>query len=348
MTVNQSYLIIGMYDQYVSFESDEKCEIMYIKDHYKDWIIDDTPAVSWHVKSVVDLEEYNLLKKINYSPYIIFRACPAHISFLENMCVIYCDDIFENYILVVKQNEHQILVVKKCVTTNKREIRIIGHIINEIIALNSYFKGYKKVHAAACQINGKGVLIQGEKRAGKTTLLTQLLINGALFLNNDITRIFEKSIDDFEIYAWPSKVNIGLGTLNDCETLKENLLNISPDFDEMIFNPDDGKWEFSRNYFVSSMKAEKILTSKLTCIIKPCFSINNKKCIIEQVNEFDWNDILSPICDTWLPIIDSHCFDIENNSFNFKTPRIPIYKFEYGPSYTNPGKYICEFISRQF
>ena len=119
---------------------------MYIKDEYKDWIIDGISEVGWHVKSVVDLEEYNLLKKINYSPYIIFRACPAHISFFENMCVIYCDDIFENYILVVKQNEHQVLVVKKCVTTNKREIRIIGHIINEIIALNSYFMGYKKVH----------------------------------------------------------------------------------------------------------------------------------------------------------------------------------------------------------
>ena len=263
MTVNLSSLFIKMYDQYVTFESDEKCEIIYIKDHYKDWIINDTHTVSWHVKSMVDFEQYNLLKKIHYSPYVIFRACPAHISFLGNMCVIYCDDIFENYILVVKQNEHQVLVVKKCVTTNKREIRIIGHIINEIIALNSYFKGYKKVHAAACQINGKGVLIQGEKRAGKTTLLMQLLINGALFLNNDITRIFEKSIDDFEIYAWPSKVNIGLGTLNDCETLKENLLNISPDLDEMFFNPDDGKWEFSRNYFLSSMKAEKILTSKL-------------------------------------------------------------------------------------
>lgn len=344
--VNQEYFLsVKLYRQTVKFVTDQIAEYEYIYRTYNDWVCSDIQGNIWEISSRVDPDAYIQLKKLSYKPHIIFRTCPAHIAYVDSYIAIYCDDIFLDYIFVVHLNKKKISIFKRHENIIYSDMRFVGHIIDEVIALKSYFGGYKKVHAAACEIDGKGVLIQGEKGAGKTTLLLHLLLNGASFLNNDITRL-SRHFDELKIHAWPSKVNIGIGTIEDNNSFK-HLIDINEvRMKDVRMNQDDNKLEFFRDAFIHIVGCNSIRSSILKCIVRPHFSTDNEECVIVKSPNITIDELLSPICDTWLPIVSEKDLQHENCKKHFEMIKVPIFDFYYGTSKTEPGKQLIEFIKQ--
>ncbi len=65
------------------------------------------------------------------------------------------------------------------------EYSYIRNLVREPIAAKYIESGYITMHASACSINDKGILMPGLKGAGKSTLLTHLLESGANYIGND-------------------------------------------------------------------------------------------------------------------------------------------------------------------
>jgi hypothetical protein len=73
-------------------------------------------------------------------------------------------------------------------------------------------RGLFVVHAGAVRVGGRGVLICGPKRAGKTTLVCALAETaGAEFIAND--RVYVGAVEErLRLQGWPMSVRIGIGT----------------------------------------------------------------------------------------------------------------------------------------
>ena len=144
---NQEHsLSIKLYGQVIKFVTDQMVEYEYIYRTYNDWICCDVQDNMWEISSCVNPYVYVQLRKMSYEAHIIFRACPAHIAYADSYIAIYCDDIFLDYILVVHLNKKKISIFKRHDNIIYSDMRFVGHIIDEVIALQSYFEGYKKVH----------------------------------------------------------------------------------------------------------------------------------------------------------------------------------------------------------
>ncbi len=105
---------------------------------------------------------------------------PTWISGDQCKCVL---DTHLECIYVFDRTSDTISVVSK---RWRPAIRIaLFRVMREIASQRGLENGALHQHAAAASINGSGVLICGPKRAGKTTLLSQLLQAGAHYIAND-------------------------------------------------------------------------------------------------------------------------------------------------------------------
>jgi len=92
------------------------------------------------------------------------------------------------------------------------------------------------IHAAALAKDGKGVLIPGFTRSGKTTLSIALLRGGFQFLSDD-RPFLKKNEDGFELLAFPEALDVTEQTLSFFPELRRSLNH--------IFNSERYKKEFS-------------------------------------------------------------------------------------------------------
>ena len=72
--------------------------------------------------------------------------------------------------------------------------------------INAMLASYQFLHATVVQINGVGVLIQGDSGIGKSEVALQLIKRGALFVADDAVEITNLGN---KIYARPSKITSG-------------------------------------------------------------------------------------------------------------------------------------------
>ena len=206
---------------------------------------------------------------------------------------------FENYQMIVCQEEPYIVILKKdetiCITTslNKNKIRLFSRIILEMLFRIKYLQGFKLIHAACVEINGKGVLICGEKHRGKTTLLLHLLASGkGKLVSND--KVFLNK-ETNEVQFVPLVVRVGQGTVNNFKQIDLNgsfvrISDSEKQHEKPLFGND--KWEMTPHELVGIFGTEYIDTTTFDYLISA--HINEEKlCMVEDyvdVLQFDlWN-----------------------------------------------------------
>lgn len=120
--------------------------------------------------------------------------------------IFYCD--VEPYYIVSSYDK--LYVIINCETHSAQ--RLYFRVMMEFILRAKELMGYHLIHAASVKINGKGILICGNKGSGKTTLLSHLLRSGcAEFIAND--KVFLSS-DLSQIEYYPLAARVGEGTVN--------------------------------------------------------------------------------------------------------------------------------------
>jgi len=75
-------------------------------------------------------------------------------------------------------------------------------------------RGLYLAHSGAVSFDGKGLLVCGESRSGKTTLVVHLVREGLNFLSDD--RCFlRRTASEFEVLSFPEEVNVYPGNVAD-------------------------------------------------------------------------------------------------------------------------------------
>ncbi len=79
--------------------------------------------------------------------------------------------------------------------------------------INQYMesRGWHSLHSGACRIGEHIVLIVGDSGAGKTTLISRLVLENATYIANE--RVFVRCSDsDVHVHGFPQTISVGLGT----------------------------------------------------------------------------------------------------------------------------------------
>ncbi len=118
----------------------------------------------------------------------------------EGMAVIQYDRI--EHILIIKDDTIFLYPNKEDLNYKYIPMRIV----RDLIYFNLIVNGFYEVHAASVSLNGKGIMLIGERGAGKTTLLFQLLRNPDIhFVSNDKTFL---NLNTMEMKGYPVSINI--------------------------------------------------------------------------------------------------------------------------------------------
>ncbi|MCU5106006.1 hypothetical protein OCA21_09115 [Bacillus cereus] len=145
------------------------------------------------------------VKHVNYKEYSIYQA-------LDSSEVIYIVNKYEQKIyFVISENINN---------------SIAGFALSRFIKNISRYRLDRKkllpLHSAAVDYNGNGILVSGNKFAGKTTTLSNLLeIENINLVSNDIISIDEH----LNVYGWPQAVSVRFSTIKLNSILKTYLLN---------------------------------------------------------------------------------------------------------------------------
>ena len=94
------------------------------------------------------------------------------------------------------------------------EVPHTEHVVKYPLRVVLRLAGFAQVHAAACSFEGRGLLLLGPRRSGKSTLLFQLLNRGARFVASDMSFVRER-----RVIAFPHMLRIAAGTIGDNATL---------------------------------------------------------------------------------------------------------------------------------
>lgn len=98
----------------------------------------------------------------------------------------------------------------------------IRNLVREPFAARYIKLGYVAMHAAACSINGQGILFPGNKGAGKSTLLIHLLESGARFIANDAVLCgVERNV--VELVTYPQCVRLSEETVKNSTLLSTGI-----------------------------------------------------------------------------------------------------------------------------
>ena len=96
----------------------------------------------------------------------------------------------------------------------------IRNLVREPIVAQYQELRYVTLHASACSINDKGILMPGPKGAGKSTLMIHLLENGANFIGNDGV-LCKRENNSIVLTAIPQSVRLTKETIRNSRILSD-------------------------------------------------------------------------------------------------------------------------------
>ena len=175
----------------------------------------------------------------------------------------------------------------------KENIRILSSDIEELVLLSgisviSYFdrriiaSGNHILHAASCNYLNKGLLIAGDKFAGKTSVLMSLLFNGGKMMSNDRTYLL----------SYPHRLQIAARASRRIKIGLETCKLYSP-LQDYVRCHDMGEEEDCRDKKIVFYNLEKILgfgtktISDLDMVIIPELSSSESRTCLSEINTSD-------------------------------------------------------------
>lgn len=251
-------------------------------------------------------------------------------------CKLAIDDKNEYYI---SDNDNYIVYTdKNNVTINVKETEEFDYqllrIIREFIYRVEQDNGKTFMHGAACECNGEGLVIIGNKASGKTSLLTYFLSCGAGYLAND--RLFlSKNENEIVVQGFPIPMRISYESINKFgEKIKPEYFYRNQRFsiDKALVTPLELSWIFN-------IKVYDYL--KLRAIIIPNIKINGEGVLVEKINIGDVIETLSDNCyspfdesrkNEWIVKCEKSKDEIAIEAMDMiqRICRYPIYKVTYG------------------
>lgn len=197
--------------------------------------------------------------------------------------------------------------IKIYVDLRKKEVFISGekiygifqYVFETLLSISIEHNHGIQIHAACCEWKGKGYIITGKSGGGKTTLLFNMIKEGAKFHSNDRVAIF-KETEGYVAYSIPIPVNVPINTLRTLGDWKNEKVVKSAENDTKIrFLVKDLEKLFGDKRIVKTKIEEFII----------CNYDKNKSSEVEIISEniYDNLEILSPYDENhpkWLPIFD--------------------------------------------
>lgn len=207
--------------------------------------------------------------------------------------------------------------------------------------------GFAQLHAAAAYYRGRGFLLLGEKAAGKSTLLVQLLLRGAEQVSNDLAFAHVTPAGTLEMVAFPHITRVGDGTIGDCAPLRDGLA-AEPRTGDYVRSPvfNAGKEEFYHPVLRRIWGRDPIRRRcPLDAILLPAFDLGCATATGTPLGDAERDERVrrsllhdSPLPD-WLPFLP----DGELARLAAATAervlgcRPPAYRLHYGPSRSDPA-----------
>jgi hypothetical protein len=103
------------------------------------------------------------------------------------------------------------------------EVPHTEHVVKYPLRVALRQAGFSQVHAAACSFHGRGLLLLGPRRSGKSTLLLHLLNRGARFVASDFSVVHGREDGTGRMIAFPHMIRVARGTIGGNERLRESL-----------------------------------------------------------------------------------------------------------------------------
>jgi len=145
-------------------------------------------------------------------------------------------------------------------------------------------------HAAAFAVEGRAVVVAGDKESGKSSMLCAALlgIDGAVFLGND-RLMLRKSESVLQARALPSIVSIRAGSLGVVPGLAERLSVIRQDYTGMAVSPESLslRWALAPLQFASALGASMARESNVSCILFPMIDPQEPAFRLRRLTEED-------------------------------------------------------------
>ena len=188
------------------------CEktINNIKNYFPNLIKYEKKNVDYFIEYKGILEKFPDIP-LNYETVLPFKA-PEYLVFEENNANFAFSSNSNEFCNkhLIKREKNKISIF----SSNSNYEMIATRICREIIFQTLIARGFTPIHASAVTIENKGHLFIGKGGSGKsTTMLYNVLYNGASPLANDVVMIGKKQ-NDIVIIGMPFKVTISSEMLN--------------------------------------------------------------------------------------------------------------------------------------
>lgn len=215
----------------------------------------------------------------------------------------------------VKENKHVILTKNPLTLTllNGKQIDMINleptidfnhlhHLIRYPLRNQLEDKGCNIIHGSSISFDGqKGAIFLGQKGAGKTTVMAELLSSGAYMIGNDSIFVV-KDNEELVVKSWPQIIRIGKGTIDNNIHLREKINDVEHSYaaDEKIEIYSEGM-----NYiFDRKLVLEKAIITTFFNVrfIKDYNGIDVTPILNEkQINQIISERILNDRQEIWMP-----------------------------------------------
>lgn len=215
--------------------------------------------------------------------------------------------------------------------------------------------GFAQVHAAACSFEGRGLLLMGRRRAGKTTLLVQLVRRGALQVANDLSFVRRTAAGGCEMIAFPHMTRIGPETVADSDVLRERLAAEERTGDYLrspVFN--GGKEELYHPVLERVWGRDPLCrVAPLDAVVFPALDVHRDDSVAvplpvdEAVERVRTALVTDPPLPDWLPILTAdELLAVHTARADEVAPRVPAaYELRFGPARTDPATALARALA---
>ena len=226
------------------------------------------------------------------------------------------------------------------------EIPHTEHVVKYPLRVALRQAGFSQVHGAACSFHGRGLLLMGPRRSGKSTLLFHLMGRGARFVASDLSFVRGVRRGEAEMLAFPHMVRIAEGTIGDNPTLRDALAREERTGDYLrspVFNA--GKEELYFPVLERIWGRDAVCrAAPLDLVVFPALDLDRTHAEIERLPQDETerrirdtltNDL--PILD-WLPFVADEEFESLRVASAEDVARCAPagYELRFGPHRTDP------------
>lgn len=274
---------------------------VYITDKYYDeqikYINYNIPYQSKSFSYILDKNIYLVINDNIYNKYEekVKNSDTIYLNTFTNEKRLYTQ--INNKDCYYREKEHSITIVDNNIIImllkEKDNYYQFMRLLREIVYRSNENCGKIFLHAAACIYKDKGIMIIGQKKAGKTTLLSYFLGNKSDILAND--RVFVDK--NLIMYNFPIPIKVGIETFNHNKPYTKYYTNRNFLRPQNI-TTEEGKYVITNEEILEIFGVNFIEKYNINYVIIPNIIINSNELRLEKLDSLSKEQIFKSICFT--------------------------------------------------